>query len=308
MAAPPFHDPRRLGTIFLPDAAAIAAAAAEAGLPPAARDRRTLHPVIVDMQVDFCHPNGALFVPGALADLSRIIEFIYAQAGRITRITASLDAHLPHQIFTPSWWLDAGGRPPAPFTIITAREARAGRWRPAREPEWSLAYVERLEFLAKKPLTIWPYHAQIGSPGGALDPSLWSAILWHSLARGAQPDFLAKGSLPKTEHYSILQPEAPPPESAGAGRAEGLIEALRRSDSVLIAGEAASHCVLETLEDLAKIFAGEPRRLSRIAVLRDCTSPVAHPETDFAALTRERFRELERRGVRFLDSTGPGPF
>jgi hypothetical protein len=66
--------------------------------------------------------------------------------------------------------------------------------------------------------------------------------------------------------------------------------------------------VLETLEDLVESFRAQPELLARLGVLQDCTSPVVHPQIDFAALTRQRFEEFARLGVRFLDSSGPGPF
>jgi nicotinamidase-related amidase len=77
---------------------------------------------------------------------------------------------------------------------------------------------------------------------------------------------------------------------------------------VVIAGEAESHCVLETVEDLVEEFGDQPQTLQKVLFLRDCTSPVRHPEIDFHAIALARFAELERRGVRFVNSTDPLPF
>jgi len=300
---PRFHDPRRIGTLFYPDVSKIAAQAARAGLPPASEDLCRTHLLIVDMQVDFCHERGALHVPGAKEDLARLIEFIYRRAESITSITCSLDSHLPHQIFTPSWWSDARGRQTPAFTIVTRDDLDQGIWRPRREPAWSRRYLRRLERTAKKALTIWPYHVPIGGVGQALDPELWSAVFWHALARESQPTFWTKGSNPKTEHYSLIRPEIPVSSSDAGGR--GLLRLLRSQDRIIVAGEAASHCVLETLEDLVEEFGGQPRALRRLCLLRDCTSPVAHPRVDFAALTEKRFAEFERMGIRFIKSGDP---
>ncbi|MEI2689777.1 MAG: hypothetical protein V9H69_08695 [Anaerolineae bacterium] len=117
---PSFYDPQRIGTLFLPDTARIAAEADAAGLSPASQDARRVHLLLIDMQVDFCHEAGSLCVPGALGDVQRVIEFIYRHAGQITQITCSLDSHLPSQIFSPNWWADAEGHHPAPFTIVSA--------------------------------------------------------------------------------------------------------------------------------------------------------------------------------------------
>lgn len=305
---PSFYDPQRIGTLFYPDVGRIAAEAAAAGLPPAIQDAQDVHLLLIDMQVDFCHPAGNLYVPGALDDLRRTIEFIYRNAERITRITCSLDSHLPAQIFSPAWWTDAAGRHPAPFTIITADDVRSGLWRPRFAAAASLRYVEELEQGHKKQLCIWPYHVQIGSPGHGLDPELWSAVFWHSLARQIEPVWLTKGDVPLTEHYSILQPEVPVPDQPGGGLNQGLLDSLFKADVILVAGEAESHCVLETVEDLVEAFGGRRELLDKIYLLRDCMSPVQHPEIDFHALATARLTEFQEMGLHLINSTDPLPF
>jgi nicotinamidase/pyrazinamidase len=305
---PTFYDPARIGMLFYPDTATIAVEAASSGLLPAADDREDVHLVIIDMQVDFCHVRGSLNVPGALADIRRTIEFIYRHAERITHITCSLDSHLPAQIFSPTWWVDDAGRHPAPFTIITWQDIQAGKWRPSFDAERSLQYVRRLELQHKKQLCIWPYHTLTGSVGQALDPELWSAIFWHSIARRVEPVWLSKGRVPLTEHYSIIQPEVLMPEEPGGGQDRAFLEILARADHVVIAGEAETHCVLETVEDLVEHFGDRFEQLSKILFLADCTSPVLHPEIDFHALAAERFAQFSAQGIRFVNSTDPLPF
>ncbi len=297
---PNFYDPQRIGALFHPDVARITAEAAAAGLPPASEDTRNVHLLLIDMQVDFCHEAGSLYVPGALGDLRRSIEFIYRNAAHITQITCSLDSHLPSQIFSPNWWSDADGNHPAPFTIVSEEDVQSGRWQPLVEPDWSRQYVARLEQDHKKLLTIWPYHVLIGSPGHMLDPELWSAVFWHSIARKTHPVWMHKGSIPLTEHYSIIQPEVPAP---GSGRNQAFLDELAEADLIVVAGEAMSHCVLETVEDLVEAFADQPDVLRKVLFLRDCTSPVVHPEIDFGAIAAARLAEFEQMGVRLVNST-----
>lgn len=303
---PPSYDPSRIGTLFYPDVATLAQEAAQASLSPASEDPSNIHLLVIDMQVDFCHEQGTLHVPGAAHDIRRLIEFIYRNVERITSITCSLDSHLTHQIFHPSWWADEEGNHPAPFTVITRQHVKQGLWRPLIEPEWSKAYVKKLQEGKKKELIIWPYHVPIGGVGHALDPELWSAVFWHSVARRSQPTWWTKGSVAKTEHYSILRPEIPvsnvPPIEMTS-----LLEKLGNLDHLIIAGEASSHCVLETVEDLVEEFSGKPDILDRIFILRDCTSPVVHPEIDFASLTAERFAQFEEQGIHLILSTDPLP-
>lgn len=305
---PNFYDPERIGTLFYPDVAAIANEAAGAGLPAAGDDRTETHLVIIDMQVDFCHSQGSLYVPGAQDDIRRVIEFIYRNAEHITRITCSLDSHLPYQIFHPAWWADENGRHPNPYTLITYDDVRQGRWRPLVAPEHSREYVRELEQQAKKQLTIWPYHVGIGSIGNALDPELWSAVIWHSLARKTQPKWLTKGSVPETEHYSIIQPEIPVPDHPQGSKNEAFLEILERADAIVIAGEAKSHCVLETVEDLVEEFGDRPEILEKIYFLDDCTSSVVHPEIDFEALANEQLAAFADRGINHINSSDPLPF
>lgn len=305
---PSFYDPSRIGTLFYPDVATITAVAAQANLKPAVEDKQNVHLVIIDMQVDFCHEKGSLYVPGALGDIQRTIEFIYTNAERITNITCSLDSHLPHQIFHPAWWADEAGNHPTPFSLITYEDIKKGKWRPLVAPVQSTNYVKQLEQEAKKQLTIWPYHVMIGSIGNTLDPELFTAVLWHSIARKTQPAWLTKGSIPLTEHYSIIQPEVTVPNHPMGGKNKVFLDTLSQADVVVIAGEAESHCVLETVEDLVEDFSGQPEALQKIYFLRDCTSPVQHPDVDFHAIAQKHFADFEKQGVNFIDSTDTLPF
>ena len=305
---PTIYNPSRIGTLYYPDYAAIASEAQQANLSAATTDKENIHLVIIDMQIDFCHAAGSLNVPGAVDDIQRLTEFIYGNAERITNITCSLDSHLPHQIFHPAWWADADGNHPAPFTMITYDDIKAGTWRPLVAPVQSTNYVKQLEAQAKKTLVIWPYHVMIGSLGNALDPELFTAVLWHSLARKTQPTWLTKGSIPLTEHYSIIQPEVPVPSHPLGGKNKAFLDTLADADIVLVAGEAESHCVLETVEDLVEDFGQRPDALQKIYFLKDCTSPVVHPDVDFHAIALKRFAEFEKQGVNFINSTDSLPF
>jgi hypothetical protein len=51
-----------------------------------------------------------------------------------------------------------------------------------------------------------------------------------------------------------------------------------------------------------------PDQLQKIYFLRDCTSPVQHPDVDFHAIALNRFADFEKRGVNFINSTDALPF
>jgi nicotinamidase-related amidase len=260
----------------------------------------------VDAQVDFVHEDGALSVPGAVADTRRTIEWIYRHLGEITTIAASLDSHLPVQIFYPAWWVNHTGEHPAPFTLISWEDIETGRWFPTREKAWSETYVRLLETQAKKVLTIWPYHTMIGTSGHQITPALYESMIYHSAVRDSQPILLNKGSIAKTEHYSILEPEVKVPENPLGMLNMDFINLVHDHDLVYIAGQAKSHCVLETVHSLVNHF-GEtnPDLLKRLRLLEDATSSVVHPDIDFDAMAREAFFSFQAKGIQLTSTQSP---
>ena len=304
---PQFYDPTRVGKLFYPDARQVAAEAEKVNLSPAVEDSRKVQLLLIDMQIDFCHPQGTLYVPGAEDDIRRLCNFIFRHVGHITDVFCTLDSHLPFQIFHAAWWVDENGKHPEPLTIIDLQEVKDGRWRPVVMPRQSFEYLEKLEQQAKKKLTIWPYHVLMGGIGNALDPALWSVIMWHSLARKTQPTWLPKGRVPHSEHYSAIQPEIDIADHPQGQKHVALLDTLQQADTLFIAGEAQSHCVLETLEDIVSEFEDQREVLQRIYVLQDCMSPVLHPEIDFGALAERRFAGFAELGVNFVNSTDELP-
>lgn len=297
MSLPDFYNPADVGRAFMPDINSAVEAGRALNLQPASSDRQRVALVLVDMQVDFIHPNGSLYVPGAVEDTKRIVEWIYQHVGNITKIFASLDSHYPIQIFSPTWWQDAEGYHPRPFTVITADEVASGHWEALYEPEWSQSYVRELENQHKKQLMIWPYHTLIGTPGHDLTPSLYEAISYHTAARQSQPQFITKGEIAKTEHYSMLEPEVKVPEHRQGSLNSQFLEELMTFDLIYIAGEAKSHCVLETVASIMRYLQNQPELVDRIRVLSDGMSSVQHPEIDFDALADEAFNTFQQQGL-----------
>ena len=302
---PSFYDPRRIGTLYQPDLWKVAEDAQAAGLSAAVHDKDPYALLLVDFQIDFCHPDGALRVPGALGDLRRTIEFLFANAARIKTVVASLDSHLAYQIFYPTWWSDDAGNHPPPHTIIDSASIRAGKYRPLREVAWSMAYVEELEQRAKKALYLWPFHTMVGGIGQALDPALFEAIHWHAVARRAQPIFLQKGMIPTTEHYSPFEPEVKVPTHPHGSLNTTILRLLETHARIYVAGEAKSHCVLEACASMMRHFSNRPEIIERIHFLGDCTSSVVVPGIDFEAIANREIDGWRARGMRFVSAADP---
>ncbi len=334
---PPFHDPASAGEwSHRPDAQKLFEAAAgwceRHRITPTGEDRFTLHLLLIDVQKDFCFPEGTLYVGGrsgrgAIDDSRRTAEFIYRNLGAITRITCTLDTHLAFQIFFPSFWVDGEGRPLSAHRTVTAAQIRAGEARPnpglaswvaGGDPAWlrqqALFYCEELERAGKYQLYLWPPHCLLGSEGHALVGAVQEARLFHSYARAAQSWVEEKGQNPLTENYSVLRPEV-------LARCDGrplaepnsrFLETLLAADALLVAGQAASHCVKSTVEDLLdEIRARDPGLASRVYLLVDCMSAVAVPDAkggflaDFTPQAEEALRRFEAAGMHLVRSTEP---
>ncbi len=273
---------------------------------PAHEDRERIAVVLVDYQHDFVDPSGTLYVPGAQEDVARFLNWFYANAHRITSVYASLDTHVPFQIFYSAWWKNPQtGEHPAPFTPISVEDVSAGRWEPVIQPAWSLRYVHELKQKAKKELMIWPYHTMEGTLGHMLVAPISEAIAWHSAARNTQPTYIVKGRTIRTEYYGIFGAEVPDPDDPESSLNVPLLDAIMKHDRVYIAGEAKSHCVLETERQLIQRFGNQPDILKRLYFLRDCTSSVQHPQIDFDALAENELAMMERLGVQMVRSSDP---
>ncbi|WP_376794772.1 hypothetical protein [Thermogemmatispora sp.] len=275
-----------------------------AGLAPASTDRERIALVLVDYQHDFVDPSGTLSVPGSQEDVARLLTWFYSYADRITTIYASLDTHLPFQIFYPTWWQNPQtGEHPAPFTTISVEDVQERRWLPRWEVEWSRQYVQTLRQQARKELMIWPYHTMQGTLGHMLVAPISEALAWHSAARQTQPHYIVKGLTPRTEFYGIFGAEVPDPSDPASQLNTSLLETIMQHDRVFLAGEAKSHCVLESGRQLVQHFSKRPDLLQRLYVLRDCTSSVQHPTIDFDALAEEELARWERLGVHLVRSS-----
>ena len=295
------------------------------GLGPAAEDAFRLCLLAVDIQNTFCIPDFELFVAGrsgtgAVDDSGRLCEFVYRNLGTITQIFPSLDTHHAMQVFHAIWLIDENGDHPAPYTLVSADDVATGRWRMNTAVAEALGihvdYAER--HLADYPrrlaeggtydLTIWPYHAMLGGIGHALVSAVEEAFFFHGIARRSQPEFQVKGDNPLTEHYSMLGPEVtegPDGDRLGAKNTE-LIEKLLRFDAVVVAGQAKSHCMAWTIDDLLEDEAAGERLAERTYLLEDCTSPVVVPGVvDYTDEADAAFERYAAAGMHVVRSTDP---
>ena len=295
-------------------------------LRPAAEDSFRICLVAVDVQNTFCIPGFELYVggrsgTGAIDDSRRLCEFIYRNLGSITEICPTMDTHNAMQIFHSLYLINDEGEHPGPFTLISEEEVREGVWKFNPAVCYSLGitedygrrhllhYTRKLNEGGKYDLTIWPYHGMLGGIGHALVASVEEAAFFHCVARYSQTDFHVKGDRPLTEHYSVLGPEVlKDPEGNPIGRKNGkFFKKLTEFDAIVIAGQAKSHCVAWTIDDLLQDVLAEDKRLvEKIYLLEDCTSPVVVPQVmDYTERADAAFREFHDAGMHVVRSTDP---
>ena len=293
---------------------------------PAASDKNQICLLIIDAQNTFCLPEFELFVggrsgSGAVDDNLRLCEFIYRNLNGITTIAPTMDTHTAMQIFHPIFWInEAGEHPLSAATSITLEDVQQGIWKvnPAVAhsivngnysalQKHALHYVQKLSEDGKYPLTIWPYHSMLGGIGHALVSAVEEAIFFHSIARNSQALFEIKGGNPLTENYSVLRPEVldGPDGNSIDQKNASFIDKLLGFDAIIIAGQAKSHCVAWTIDDLlTEILARDRKLAKKVYLLEDCTSPVVVPGVvDFTEQADAAFQRFAAAGMNVVKST-----
>jgi nicotinamidase-related amidase len=332
MELPAHYDPAaaaRWG--YEPDQRSLFEAATEARVAPASADGFSVELVAIDLQRDFCFPQGSLFVAGrggagAVEDSDRIARLIYANLARITAITATMDTHYPLQIFFAAFWRDRAGAAPAPHTIIALEDVQAGRYRPAPglaaaldlpDDDWLARqcehYCAELERAGKYQLYIWPEHCLLGSAGHALAGVFHEARLFHAYARDAENRVEIKGGHALSENYSVFNPEVLTRWDGQGRLAEkrgDFIDRLLARDAVVLVGQAASHCVKSSIDDLLdEIEARDPDFAGKCYVVTDCMSAVTVPDgaggflADFTDDAEQAYRRYAEAGMHLVTST-----
>ncbi|HTE58596.1 MAG TPA: isochorismatase [Verrucomicrobiae bacterium] len=285
-------------------------------LKAAVGDRTKIGLLLIDNQNTFCHPNGELFVAGADEDSRRVVEFVYRYLGIITDIHCTLDTHRAFAVFHPTFLVnEAGNGHPDPFTAVSLQDIKDGVWRASPFMASALKsnlvsaqaqlehYTAELEKAGRYQLMIWPFHGMLGDKGHNLVSGLFEACTFHAMARGAQTGIQIKGLNPWVEEYSILGPEVTKlADGTGVPRRTEFLQQLLDYDVLIIGGQAKSHCVAWTIDDLLRdILARDPQLAKKVYILEDCTSPV----TGFEAQGEDAFERFRKAGMHLVKSTDP---
>jgi nicotinamidase-related amidase len=307
-------------------------------VPPAAADDKSVELLLIDVQRDFCNREGTLYVAGqsgdgAIRDSQRIAEFIYRNLAGISQITMTLDTHVPFQIFSAPFWQGPDGEVLDPHTLIVEQNGtlvntsldgsvihKGVRPKPSITEtvigtdnyswlvQYTHHYVRKLAEGGKYDLYLWPPHCHIGSPGHTVTGLIKEAVEFHSHVRSVNFRPEVKGGNPLTENYSVLGPEVTTRHDGEplAQKNVSFIQSLMDNDAVLIAGQAASHCVKSTIDDLlSEIVARDEALARKVYILEDCMSPVVVPGADFTEQTQKALQRYRDAGMSVVQSTDP---
>lgn len=249
--------------------------------------------LIIDMQNDFCMPEGKLYIPGAENDVERTASFIRENIDYIDHIILTQDNHQVIDISHPYFWEDKNGNHPEPLTRISAEDIKNERWIPVFEKAKAKEYITNLDKQGEFPHTIWPEHCIQGSRGAAITDVIMAAVTeWAR--KGKHYEIIVKGTDPLTEHFGAVRANIPVDTNPETQINTKLINTLTRFSKILIAGEAKSHCVANTVKQLLAY----PDISGKITLLKDCMSDV--PGMEHIADTI--YSEAENAGVVFKSS------
>jgi len=252
--------------------------------------------LIIDPQNDFCDPRGSLNVPGADMDIKRLAEMIRANREHIKQIDVTLDSHNWIHIAHPIFWQNKDGNAPEPFTVIEVKDVEGAvpKWKPrnSQYQAYAINYVKKLEENDRYQLTIWPPHCLIGTWGHNIFPPLIDALFYYE-ATFSEVQFHFKGINRLTEHYSAIKAEVVDPEDTSTQVSQQLLSIFENGECIMIAGEALSHCVANTLRDVIAVLGS--KIAFKCIVLEDASSNVRGFE-NFGENFKSQMKEL---GVTF---------
>lgn len=253
----------------------------------------------IDLQIDFMNlPGSALPVPGAVRDTERLSTWIGKRDPSV--IITSMDTHYELDISHPAWWRKADGSFIDPFTLVSSADIESGKYYAVVDPKRSLEYVKSLEQNGEFMHCIWIPHCIKGTAGQGLLPVYQNALSDWENKHKKWTSFIDKGINPFTEHFGIFRANVPLPGDPNTSVNQGIFKLLNEMDEIILAGQARSHCVVNSLRQLLQIA---PNLADKVVVLEDCMSDVQGLPTDFYVSMNAIWNDAKAKGVQFAKST-----
>ena len=260
--------------------------------------------IIIDPQVDFCDSKGALYVKNAEKDMQRIASMIQKNIDKICNIYVTLDTHQFYDISHNVSYINRKGENPPPFTILTKEQIINEEWIPTGRgiqlfndlfKKTVIQYITELENKNKDPLCLWPPHCLIGTYGHSVFPILMQTLQEWMIYNKKNVRYLRKGENTFTEHYSAIKAEVPDPNDKKTELNEDFIFNIEIGDLIVICGEAGSHCVKATVEDIVDGFS-IPEYIEKTILIEDGMSPVP----GFENKQNEFIKNMKEKGMQSM--------
>lgn len=256
--------------------------------------------LVIDPQNDFCDIAGAaLPVTGASADLQRLATFV--AGAPLDDITVTLDSHSSVAVERITFWQTSEGKSPEPFSFVTRADVVSGKFTPRNAVHIAqvLAMFDQLANTGRNGLVIWPVHCVTGTWGHNIFHPLAEQLNQWEFTRQRAVRKVLKGEHPLTEHFGVFEADAPD-ESVPSTQFNNTLaaELTRGTELLFIAGEAGSHCVASSVDQLARYMNGISGHRFRVILLTDCMSPV----TGFEAAQDAFFQRAKAWGAETMTS------
>jgi len=265
------------------------------------------HLLIIDPQNDFVDSTtmkkdgitlkATLAVPGAEQDMKNVSEMIKRMENKIEQIHVTVDSHHVIDIAHPKFLIGSNREHPSPFTIISVEDVETGKWRCPFGNSKFLDYLKALESGSRYPHCVWPEHCLIGTWGTSIFFELSDTLNEWTKTTSTNVDYVTKGSNFWTEHFSAVQAEVPDSQDPSTMLNTQLIDIFQEADRVLISGEALSHCVANTVRDIANNFGDD--NIKKLILLEDCSSNVP----TFEQFGEDFVKKMVGRGMQLARST-----
>jgi nicotinamidase/pyrazinamidase len=235
--------------------------------------------VLIDFQNDFCDENGSLYVPNAANDVSRFNLWLH-QFGidNIDQIFVSLDSHYKESIFFSNFWKDHLDNHPKNIVenkgIIehikySTQYQRIDSTYTPKYPYLALNYMKKLSETDKE-LIIWPEHCLIGTWGHELHPTIKGNISDWEKFKQKKAEIVIKGTSQVSEHYGMFQAIVEN-EDPATWYNYPLMQKLNTYDTIYWSGEAASHCVADSISQYMR-YKNNPNQKN--ILLKNTTSSI----------------------------------
>jgi len=112
-------------------------------------------------------------------------------------------------------------------------------------------------------------------------------------------EYVRKGMNCLTEMYSVIEAEVPVPTDPGTTKNKKLLAELSQSKRLIVCGQALSHCVCWTVEDILTHWATLNISYGKMFLLKDGTSSVYGHEK----AGQEKTATWRERGVIITETT-----